>query len=139
MGNMQSAMASGYGQLNNGMNQFYANIPRDGAELLGSALKQGAGQIGSIGSQLGSAYGNFNNANNAGRQGAISQIGDMMDRTGVMTPEAQQQMRFRMQNAQNARNAQIAAQKYAFTPQSRSPAPSTGNAYFDKINKMMGY
>jgi hypothetical protein len=139
LGNMRGAMASGYGQLNNGMNQFYANIPRDGAELLGSALKQGAGQIGSIGSQLGSAYGNFNNSNNAGRQGAISQIGDMMDRTGVMTEEAQQQMRFRMQDAQNARNAQIAAQKYAFTPQSRSQAPSTGNAYFDKINKMMGY
>jgi hypothetical protein len=111
LGNMQGAMSSGYGQLNNGMDQFYANIPRDGAGLLGSALQQGAGQIGAIGSQLGSAYGNFNNANPAGRQGAISQIGDMMDRTGLMTPEAQQQMRFRMQDAQNARNAQIAAQR----------------------------
>jgi hypothetical protein len=121
------------------MNQFYANIPRDGAGLLGSALQQGASQVGAIGSQLGSAYGNFNNANNAGRQGAISQVGDMMDRTGLMTPEAQQQMRFRMQDAQNARNAQMYQQKYAPAPQYRPPAPSTGNAYFDKINKMMGY
>ena len=139
MGNMQSAMASGYGQLNSGMDQFYSNIPRDGAGLLGSALQRGANQVGAIGSQLGSAYGNFNNSNNAARLSAYGQLGDMMDRTGMMTPLARQQMQFQMQDAQNARNAQIAAQKYAFTPQSRSPAPSTGNAYFDKINKMMGY
>jgi hypothetical protein len=139
LGNMRSAMASGYGQLNNGMNQFYANIPRDGAGLLGSALQQGANQVGAIGSQLGSAYGSFNNSNNAARQNAFGQLGDMMDRTGIMTPLAQQQMQFKMQDAQNARNAQIYQQKYASAPQSRSPAPSTGNAYFDKLNKMMGY
>lgn len=113
LGNMQSAMASGYGQLNNGMDQFYANIPRDGAGLLGSALQQGASQVNAFGSQLGSAYGNFNNSNNAARQNAFGQLGDIMDRTGLMTPLAQQQMRFKMQDAQNARNAQIAQQRYA--------------------------
>jgi len=92
------------------MNQFYANVPRDGAALLGSALQQGAGQVGALGSQLGSAYGSFNNSNDAARNNAIGQLGDVMDRTGVMTPLAQQQMRFKMQDAQNARNKQIAQQ-----------------------------
>jgi uncharacterized phage infection (PIP) family protein YhgE len=139
LGNMQSAMASGYGQLNNGMNQFYANIPRDGAGLLGSALQRGASQVGAIGSQLGSAYGNFNNSNNAARLSAYGQLGDMMDRTGLMTPLARQQMQFQMQDAQNARNAQMRAQLYATRPARPASGGSTGNAYFDKINKMMGY
>jgi hypothetical protein len=139
LGNMRSAMANGYGQLNNGMDQFYSNIPRDGAGLLGSALQQGASQVGAIGSQLGSAYGNFNNSNNSARRDAYGQLGDMMDRTGLMTPLARQQMQFQMQDAQNARNAQMRAQLYATRPSVPVSKGSTGSAYFDKINKMMGY
>ena len=133
MGNMQSAMSSGYGQLNNGMNQFYANIPRDGADLLGSALKQGAGQIGSIGSQLGSAYGSFNNSNNSARQNAMQQVTDLykMANGGFQQPRQQplQTQSQMMADARAANAASLAAWKQA------NPMKPTGNATFDAINR----
>jgi hypothetical protein len=133
LGNMQSAMASGYGQLNNGINQFYANIPRDGASLLGSALQQGAGQIGALGSQMGSGYGSFANSNNAARQGAMNQVTDLygMANGGILQP-ANRPLQSQAQMMAQAR-ADTAAAAAAW--RQANPVRPTGNAMFDRMNQ----
>jgi hypothetical protein len=106
LGSVRGTLNDSYGQLNRGMNQFYGNVPRDGARLLGNALASGSRQVGAIGSQLNNAFGSFNRDNRAGLRDANNQLAGIMDRTGVMSPEQQQQMRFRMDDAQSARNQQ---------------------------------
>ena len=108
-------------------------IPRDGAGLLGSALQQGASQVGSFGSQLGSAYGSFNNSNNAARQGAMQQVPDLYKMANGGFQQAQQ----RPMQSQSEMMAQARADNAAAAAawKQANPMRPTGNAVFDRMNQ----
>ena len=86
MGSMQSTLADAYGQVNTGMDQFYGNIPRDGASLLGSAYNNARADLRGFGNQMGTAFRDFNAGSQRELGASRNQLGDIMDRTGYYTP-----------------------------------------------------
>ena len=88
LGSMQSTLSDAYGQVNNGMNQFYGNIPRDGAQLLGGAYNDARADLRGFGNQMGTAYRDFNAGSQRELGASRNQMSDIMDRAGLYTPIA---------------------------------------------------
>lgn len=141
LGSLSGLLGGSYGQLNSGMDQFYGNIPRDGAQLMTDAIGTGAGQITGLGQQIGSAWGDLQKNLKAGANQAYGTINDMMDRTNVMTPLQRQQMQFDMDRTAAAERQRRIAEGARATAQARSdwfaanPYRPSGNAATDAINR----
>jgi hypothetical protein len=75
MGGLGGMMGSSFGQMNNGMNQFYANIPRDGAYLMGQALRQGSSDLNRTAGMIGSGYQNYRTGSTQDYQSGLGAVG----------------------------------------------------------------
>jgi hypothetical protein len=148
LGSVRDTMAGSYGQLNRGMNQFYANIPRDGAGRLDAALSQGAGAIGSLSSQMRDSYRSFGSENSKAIGNAQKQADGIMDRTGVVTPAQRQQLAAQAKAAAMGRNnaegkSQAEMMRDAREQEKKdreqwikdNPYKPSGNASIDRLNK----
>lgn len=102
MGGFNQMLNNSSSGLNAGMDQFYANIPRDGADRMREGMLTGSQALGGLAGQMGSAYTNMANNNQSGYGAAQKQLQDVMNRTGVMTDIDRQRQDFQSQDERRA-------------------------------------
>lgn len=104
LGGFDSMMRTAGRGMNYGMDQFYANMPRGFEDRMREGLQMGSRALSETGGRMGSAYRDMASRNQSGYSQFGQQLGDMMDRTGVMTDLQRQDQQLRMQGNSRQRS-----------------------------------